>query len=394
MNKRLVCAGIVIGVLLIGTLAALAGDQPTVDVKLYGYVKLDGSYDQNQTSHGNFVMWVNPQYDGRNDEQFNMTANQTRLGINLTGNGYSNVKVGGKIEFDLYGGVSGATVAENKALLMLRHAYFTVQSGNTKLLAGQSWDLVSPLNPSTLNYPVLWGCGNFGYRRAQISLWQTVPAGEQTTVTMAGGVFRTIGSNLTPTFSLAAGEASDGSDDGTDAGIPSVQGYFDVQHKFASGGKLRAGVTGMWGQLKAETNIGNSETYTNWCAVGHLQVDLAAGFGFAGEASTGQNLGSYLGGILNSSTVDGVSTVMAWGSAWIKASPKVKLAAGYGFDDPKDDDIGSGARSHNSCIFGNVTYALVPMASVGFEVSNWQTKYKDSDSAKNLRGQTSFTLNF
>ncbi len=393
MKKQLTGAVIVIGVLLLGG-AAIAGDQPGVDVKWYGYVKLDGSFDQSLTSHGNFVMWVKPQTDGQNDEQFNMTANQTRLGCVLQGNGYNEVKVGGKIEFDLYGGVSGATVAQNKALLMLRHAYFTIQSGNTKLLAGQTWDLISPLNPPTLNYPVLWGCGNLGYRRAQISLWQTVPAGDHTTVTMAGGVFRTIGSDLTPTFSLAAGEAADGLDDGTDAGIPSFQGRFDVNHQFPAGGNVRAGFSGLWGQLKAETNLGNSETYKSWTAVGHFQVSLPSGFGFAGEAFTGANLASYLGGILNGNTVEGVATTGAWGSAWVKPSPKVKLAAGYGFDDPKDEDLGAGARSHNSCVFGNVAYTIVPMAIVGFELSNWQTKYKDADAAKNLRGQTSFILKF
>jgi len=394
MSKRFVCAGVIIGALIFGSMAAFAGDQPTIDVKWYGYVKLDGSYDQNLTSHGNFVMWVSPRAYGKDDEQFNMTANQSRLGVTLTGNGYSNVKVGGNIEFDLYGGVSGATVAQNKALLMLRHAYFTIQSGNTKLLAGQSWDLISPLNPSTLNYGVLWGCGNFGYRRAQISLWQTVPAGEQTTVTLAGGAFRTIGSDLTPSISLAAGETAEGTDDGTDAGIPSFQGYFDVKHKFSKGGAVRTGVSGLWGQLKAETTLGNSETYKSWAAVWHFQADLANGWGWAGEVFTGSNLVDYLGGILNNSSVDGVSTTGAWASGWIKASPKVKFTAGYGLDNPKDEDLGAKARAQNSCIFGNVTYALIPMATVGFEVSNWQTKYKDSETAKNLRGQTSFILTF
>ena len=387
-------AGIVLGLLFLASAVANAGENPAFDVKWYGFIKLDGSYDQNLTSHGNFAMWVKPQVNGRDDEQFNMTANQTRIGAVLNGTGYHQVRVAGKIELDLYGGVSGATVAQNKALVQLRHAYFTIQSGNTKLLAGQSFDLVSPLNPATLNYTELWGCGNIGHRRAQASLWHTAEAGQQTTVTAAGGAFRTIGDDLTPTFSLAAGEMADGLDDGTDAGIPSFQGQVDIKHDLRSAGYVRMGVSGLWGRLKAETNFGNYETYKSWATVGHFEVVLPSGWGFSGEAFTGANLGTYLGGILNSSTIEGVATGGGWASAWVKPAPKVKVVAGFGVDDPADDDLGAGARSHNSCVFGNVTYAFVPQTKIGLEVSNWQTKYKDGDTAKNMRVQTSFVLYF
>ncbi|MBU0985272.1 MAG: hypothetical protein KKA42_15465, partial [candidate division Zixibacteria bacterium] len=123
---------------LIGT-AASAGEKPSFDVDWYGYVKADASHDQNLTSHGNFAIWVKPQSD-QDDAQFNMTASETRFGLALTGKGYEKVAVSGKLEFDLYGAVGGATVAENKAILQLRHAYFTVKSGDFMLLAGQSWD--------------------------------------------------------------------------------------------------------------------------------------------------------------------------------------------------------------------------------------------------------------
>jgi len=373
--------------------AALAGDAPSVDLDWYGYLKLDGSYDQNQTSHGNFAMWVNPNSLDEDDAQFNMTANQTRLGVNAKGSGYGEVNLGGKIEFDLYGAVSGASVAENKAILQLRHAYFTIGKGNTQLLVGQSWDLISPLNPSTLNYPVLWGCGNMGYRRPQITAFQSFGS-SKSKVTVAAGLFRTIGTDLTPTFSLATGETSDGSDDGTDAAIPSLQGRVDINHTFSSGAAVRVGASGLWGQLRSETNLGNHETYDSWVGSGHLNVSFPAGFGFAGEYYSGSNTGSYFGGILNASTIDGVASAGFWGSAWAKVNSKVSLSAGYGLDDPDDADIASGNRSENACFFGNVKYNIVPQVTVGFEFSNWETTYKDGDAVSSFRAQTSFVLNF
>lgn len=385
----------VLFVLFAGSLA-IANDKPSLDFNLYGYIKLDGAYDQNLTSHGNFVMWVNPYQAEKNDEQFNMTANETRFGINVNGRGYDRVQVNGKIEFDLYAGVSGGTVAENKPMLQLRHAYFSVSHGSTMLLAGQSWDLISPLNPSTLNYPVLWGCGNIGYRRPQVSLWQTFK-GASTDVTLAGGFFRTIGNDLTPTFTLGAGESVDGSDDGTDAGIPSFQTRLDINHKFSAGSAVRFGASGLYGSLKSETNLGGYQTYESWALSGHFMMTLPNGFGLSGEAYTGSNLQSYFGSILDNSTIDGVQSTGGWGSAWLQASERVKLSTGFGLDKVNKDDISSG-REKNFSIYGNIRYLLVANATVGFEVSHWETEYKNVDDSfstyNNLRFQTSMILNF
>ena len=386
--------GYVFVLLIILSSVAIADEKPSFEMNWYGYFKLDGSYDDNLTSHGNFAMWVNSNQLDQNDEQFNMTANETRFGFNLSGKNYKNVSITGKVEFDLYAGVSGGTIAENKAMLQLRHAYFTIQKGNTKLLAGQSWDLISPLNPSTLNYPVMWGAGNTGYRRPQVSLWYDAVKDTKTNVTVATGFFRTIGSDLTPTFSLATGETSEGSDDGTDAGIPSWQGLLDVKHQFNSGVSLRSGVSTLWGRLKAETTLGNSEKYESWAVIGHLMVSFPANYGFSGEVFSGSNLGSYFGGVLNSNSVDGVGSSGGWISGWANVSPKVKFTAGYGIDNPSDEDLSAGNRSKNRCLFGNIRYSFVEQVTVGFELSNWKTDYIGQDAAETLRAQTSFILKF
>ncbi|MBU8932788.1 MAG: hypothetical protein KOO62_02165 [candidate division Zixibacteria bacterium] len=382
--------GALIGMLLVFAASAMAGDKPTFDIDWYGYVKLDASYDQNPTSHGNFAMWVKESVINDDDAQFNMTHKSTRLGFKASGKNFEQVTVGGKLEFDMYG--AGGT--ENKALLLLRHAYFTVQSGNFKLLAGQSWDLISPLNPSTLNYPVLWGAGNIQYRRPQVSMFYTVAKTEQTNANLAAGLFRTIGNDLTPTFSLALGETADGTDDGTDAAIPSFQGRLDVTHKLTSGGSIRGGFSGLYGQLKSESTLGNSEKYESWVACGHFMLSFPSGAGFSGEVWSGSNLGSYFGSILNTNRIDGLASNGGWVSAWVKPSKKVKFTTGFSFDDPDDADLSTGNRSRNQAIFGNIKYSIVPAVTFGVELTQWETEYKDSESAKALRVETSFIMNF
>lgn len=390
-TQRVLC---VVAVTLFGACSVLAAsEKPSFDIDWYGSVKLDASYDQDLTSHGNYVMWVQSQEGVDNDEQFNMTHKETRFGIVTTGKGYHNAIVGGKLEFDMYGG----DATENQALLLLRHAYFTVESGQFGFLAGQTEDLFSPLLPSTLNYGVLWNSGNLGYRRPQVRLSYTIEPSDQTNVLLAGGAFRTIGDDLTPTLSLAAdaaGEESDESDDGTDAGIPSFQGLLELNHNFPSGATLRMGVSGLYGQLKAEGTLGTSETYKSQAVVGHVEVVVSPNFGFSGEYFTGSNLANYLGGIDNGNTLDGVATKGGWGSVWTNLTNKVKLTAGGGLDDPDDADISSGSRSKNQSYFGSLQFTPIPLFTIGAEVSQWKTWYKDGDASETLRVQSSFVLNF
>ncbi|HUV29779.1 MAG TPA: hypothetical protein VMY05_01620 [Acidobacteriota bacterium] len=390
-------ARIALGVVCLGLLAvsnAPATDTGSFDLNWYGSLKLDGSWDENLTSHGNYVMWINPRVYNGDDEQFNMTANETRFGLSITGDPSRDIAVSGQLEFDLYAGAAAGAIAENQAMLQLRHAYFTLEMENTRIVAGQTWDMISPLNPTTLNYSVLWGCGNIGYRRPQISLWHTLDTGPVTEVTVAAGFYRTIGSDLTPTFTLAAGEFSDGDEDGADAGIPSFQGLCEVDHQFASGTSLRLGASALWGRLKAETTLGNSATYKTWAASSHMALTWPTGFGISSELFTGENLGSYYGGILNTNVVDGLATVGGWVSVWMSPSDPVKLSAGIGMDDPDDDELGVASRAKNRCVWGNIRYAVVPQATIGFELSQWKTQYKDAGSVASLRAQTSFILEF
>ncbi len=394
MKRTCVSLFIMVGILACLATAAAAAQKPAFNLNWYGSLKLDGAYDQNLTSNGDFAMWVEPTLPDNNDQQFNMTANATRFGVLAQSTRNEKVDITGNIEFDLYAGAfSGPTPQENNPMLLLRQAYFTMKWRNTRVTAGQTNDLVSPLEPTTLNYSTLWGCGNIGYRRPQVSMAYVVNASPTTDVTLAGGFFRTIGSDLTPTFSLSLGETQDVSDDGTDAAIPSVQALLDVNHDMASGGTLRAGVSGLYGRLNAETNLGNSQKYESWALSTHLMVTTPTGVGVAGEFFTGSNLQSYLGGVMNDSRIDGVHAVGGWVSGWVQPTPEVKLTGGFGIDDPKDEDITSG-RTQNRCIFGNVNYSFVPQVTLGLELSQWQTKYVGGANANNFRVQTSMALTF
>ena len=76
--------------------------EPRLDVDLYGYFKLDLSYDEAPTANGDYAKWVKPESDG--DGDFNSTVNQTRLGLKVQGPDGGRVTAGGRVEIDFYGG--------------------------------------------------------------------------------------------------------------------------------------------------------------------------------------------------------------------------------------------------------------------------------------------------
>ncbi|MCX6835296.1 MAG: porin, partial [candidate division Zixibacteria bacterium] len=140
-KRKILILSAFVGLLMVAAASASAENKPAMEINWYGTVRLDASWDQNPTSHGNYVMWVSPQSLGKDDAQLNITHRASRFGFRAKNAEKQEVTIGGNVEIDMYGGG-----AENKVLLLLRHAYFTVQSGQFKLLAGQSWDLIAPLN--------------------------------------------------------------------------------------------------------------------------------------------------------------------------------------------------------------------------------------------------------
>jgi hypothetical protein len=122
-----------------------------LDIQLYGYLKLDSAYDSSRIENGNYAKWVTSESTNDDDAQFNMTANETRLGMLINGPDNGNMKTSGRVEVDFYGGGD-----ENKSHLMMRHAYLKLDWPKSRfnIIAGQTSDVISPLFPSTVNYSV------------------------------------------------------------------------------------------------------------------------------------------------------------------------------------------------------------------------------------------------
>jgi hypothetical protein len=307
-----------------------------------------------------------------------MTANQSKIGLKFDTSDSSTLKLTGKIEFDFYGGG-----AENKPNPMMRHAYFELQSPLVNLLAGQTSDLFSPLNPTTLNYVVMWRCGNTGYRRPQLRLTKDVSFGEKSKLTLGLSFNRSMGDL----------------EEGEDAGVPTVEYRLGISHKLLGSQPTILGISGVEG--KQESDFLDTNFVMNAFAV-DLVLPLGNKVAITGEVFSGKNLSVFMGGI--GQGIDGmnkkeIGALGWWGQLSIYPTPKIELNIGSGDDNPELAATGLpvipvSTMEDNMAYFGNIIYKLSSSVSFGVEHTIMATKYSDDKTFKNNRTQASFIYRF
>ena len=356
-----------------------------LDIQLYGYIKADASYNTSRVNPGNYVVWVDSEATNDSDNEFSLTANQTRLGLRITGPEDQGLQTSGQVEIDFYG--SGAD--ENKAKIQMRHAYMKLDwpEDRFNIIAGQTSDVISPLFPSTLNYTVLWDSGNIGYRHPQIRLTKAVALKNDVDFKLEGAISRTIGDDEL--------ETTAGAKSGEDSGFPTLQGRTSLKFPLLAYKPTEVGFSAHYG----EEEYGSRDLDT-WSINLDLTQPINNWLTIKSELFKGENLDNYFGGIGQgvrnpTSTADNeIASKGGWVAANLGPWGKWRFNIGAGMDDVDAGDIDSGGRDLNRSIFGNVIYSINKNTEVGLELSHWRTEYKGSGDADSLRAQTSFIYRF
>jgi hypothetical protein len=375
-----------------------------LDVELYGRLKLDAVFDTSRMDTGNYGKWVRPDRGNNDHTQFDMTANESRLGLRVFGPKGEDIQTGGRVEIDFYGGG-----AENKSNPMIRHAYLTIDWPQDKfsILAGQTSDVISPLYPDTLNYTVGWWVGNIGYRRPQVRLTKSYMLDKDTELKLEGALARTMGrTNL-------GIPSADQADTGENAGMPSIQGRVSMTFPSLGYKPTTVGFSGHYGKEKYDTGgtsstpATGSDKFDSWSLNLDVLQPVNQWLSFKGEMFTGENLDAYLGGIgqgvrnIGTTSSPIYDKEIASSGGWVEASlgpwGKWSFNVGVSADDADNDDLegmSGDKREYNRSIFGNVLYDVDKNAQIGFELSQWHTEYQGADDADSLRAQTSFIYKF
>jgi hypothetical protein len=366
--------------------AATQPPEPRVRVDFYGYVKLDASWDSSLVDSGDFARWVASPEQFIDHDHFNMTARQTRAGALLQGGGRPDLDVRGRIEIDFYGGG-----AENKNQPQLRHAYLELdwKERGWGILAGQAFDVISPLHPDTLNYTVAWWAGNIGYRRPQVRLSRSLGAGAGRQITFTLAATRTIGDDFGP---------EEPGDTGADSGLPTLQGRTSFSWPHRTGRRAALGISAHVGEetLHREATLDDLEI-GSWSAGFDLDLPLGDRLSLKAEGWAGSNLDDYFGGIGRGINIDlgrGVGASGGWAALELTATGGHRLSFGAGLDDPDNADLASGDRARNLAGWGMYVHALTPAVEVGAEISYWETRYVDLERGRSWRAQAAFVYKF
>jgi len=339
----------------------------------YGIVWANAIYSTQRSFPGSFTLWVESPSRQTGDE-FIIDARNTRLGFDITGPRiacWDDAQSSAKIEFDFQGNFSGT---ENRGGLLLRHAYVEVKNDEFRLLAGETWDIISPLNPGLLMYSPIWCGGNIGFRRAQFRGERYIACADESLWTLQGS----INQNVFPdTITGVTGRSS---------AWPIIEGRTAITLGQRTGPEalpVTLGVSGHIGETEYNTAaplpVSNHQSRLTWSGNIDLRVPLSNRCGFQGECFIGQDLSSYLGGInqgLDITTLDAIRSLGGWVEFWVDWTPEWHTHTGYGIDDPNNNDLHTaGERSYNQVYFANLSYDVTKQLLIGFEASVWKTQY-------------------
>lgn len=345
----------------------------------YGAFWGDMVYATRRTNPGAYTLWVDsPETEG--EPAFTLDARRTRLGLNVTGPQtpwLGNANGSGQVEIDFEGGF----VTENRAGLLLRQAYWQLQNPRFRLLAGQTWDVISPLQPGMVDYGIGYAAGNIGFRRSQLRGEWFVPV--------------SAADRLVAQFSLNQPIVSDFP---TDAEVRRESGSWPVLEgrlavEAVPGGSSNArqlGVSGHIGETGFDFLVSgppplnlpprDDARFLTWSLNVDWRLPLHARGGFQGELFMGSNLSAFLGGIGQGVCPCDRRSIRSrggWFEFWYDATDRWHFHSGAGLDDPIDRDFELG-RTYNHFLFANVQLDVTPQLTMGLEVTVRKTLYQDT----------------
>jgi hypothetical protein len=268
-------------------------------------------------------------------------------------------------------------------------AYGEIGNGAWRVAAGQNFDVFAPRDPDTLPNGKLAATGNPGAYRPQFRVERNFEAGPG-----FGGVVQLAASSPVTTALPSNVDLANlqGQEIVEDNGWPNLEARlnfgFGPYADRAGGRSLRPvelGVSGIVGQLRVLDNIRPSDpltlvsdrsTVNVWGAAIDGQIALGRRFGLSGELYTGQGLGEYMAGILqtyNRATNQAVPTAGGWGQFYVYLADNLRLNLGYGIDHAQDS--GLFGLQVNSGIFANLLWDVNPWLQLGLEGNYKLTTY-------------------
>ena len=395
-----------------GFLSAPAYGAGSSEVKFYGYIKIDGIWQDSAGVGTTYLLFALPKKAGEHDSYSTITFRQTRFGF-LLKKPYKSFTIKGKIEMDFYTQSNDAEYRPwnpQHAPLRARIAYLEVDKGAWQFRAGQDWMIISQLYPHTSNFPAGTFMGNLGYRTTLIELARIVKLNDSKLKLQVA---------LERPYNF--GKLSENlvifdNDPNNDYGMPGVEariGYYTKLFNKKAVFALYGHYSGIEYKQNYKTLSGNLKT-TSFSTGLEVTVPIPILTQFSprisGEIWYGQSLGGYYCGGIDQSTrftikhngttiiyttnlstfdkntdiildVQPVHATGGWIELGFKPLKKLNTWIGWGIDNPNDKDLEGVAKARLSqqMFYVHNLYRFVPELGAGLEYMRVKTHYRASD---------------
>lgn len=350
---------------------------PYFNVNLFGALKLDMLFNGAGTISPGVPFFLTPDsVRGFDQNTVSIHARQSTLGAAFTGPQFGGFQSGGQVIAMFF---NDSVIADQYGFLPLQ-AFGELRNENWRFAAGLQFDVFSPGIPTVLPFSALAATGNAGNSfRGQLRLERFFNPSNDLQWTLQAALSEPISSTIDPAFRL-----------GEDNGWPNIEGRLALGLGAVQGVGATAkrpfemGVSGVVGQIRTTPPPPNQRVVVDvWGGSIDLRWSITDRCGVAGEVFTGEGLGTYNAGILqsiNGDTLEGIRTTGGWLETFVFWNPCLHSHTGYGIDDPRDGDVADSAvalgRTKNSVIFSNLLWDVNSTFRVGFELTYRETNYK------------------
>ncbi len=338
---------------------------------LYGFLRIDAVYDSDPMNDSQIATFVRSQDDpASGTSDFTLYTRLTRLGLDFDGGEVKGMKLDGKLELDFYGFDS----SDSRNDLRIRHAYLNLKKDDLSLLAGQAWDLFSPLYPSINPDLVNWNAGNTGDRRPQLRVSYAPTVGDDSKLTLAGAL--AMQGAISP---QEIDGTPDGVLDGEDSGIPQLQGRAAYGTKILTESTSELGAWFAYGQEKTDgPPIAGEDEWTSSIYGLDVTLPITDDLKLKGEFWAGENLNDLRGGIgqgINATTGDEIAAIGYWAQVDYALNDTTGIFVGTSVDDPDDGDLPTGGMDLNEQYYAGMTFRVWEPVRFGVDYVHWKTEY-------------------
>ena len=347
---------------------------PYFNVHFFGALKLDMLFNGPRPISPGTPYFLSPDsLTGLSQNTFDIHARQTNLNAAFTGPAVGCFQSGGLATFVLY---NDNVIADKYGVLPMQ-AWGDLKNEDWRFAAGLQFDVFNSGTPTVLPFSALSGSGNSGDAfRGQLRVERFLHPNPNTQWTIQTALSEPIPSSIDPAFRISE-----------DNGWPNVEGRVALGlgplegAGAAAARPIEVGVSGVIGQIRTTPLPPDPRVVSDvWGLGADARWKMTDCFGLRGELYTGQTLGTYNAGILQTISDDtllGVRSSGAWLETYFYWTPCLHSHIGYGIDDPVDRDVTvATGRVRNETYFGNVIWDITTTFRIGFELTWRETAYQ------------------